>query len=157
VNGPIAIRTAGERSEHLDLVAGALLPRAALLVRLLVRQVRNPEISRTEGEVLTVLGDGPRRVTDLAELEGLAQPTMTLLIKRLSERGWVTRDGLASDGRVVMVSITNAGRAALSDFRAQFLAAMRSDLERLSGEQLEALASATEALGSFLDVLQESA
>jgi DNA-binding MarR family transcriptional regulator len=53
----------------------------------LVRQVRNPEISRTEGEVLTILGDGPRRVTDLAELEGLAQPTMTLLIKRLSERG----------------------------------------------------------------------
>jgi DNA-binding MarR family transcriptional regulator len=142
------------RAEHVDYVATHLLSRAALLVRLLVKQVRNVEISRTEGEVLSILRDGPRRVTELAELEGVAQPTMTLLVRRLQERGWVTREGLPEDGRVVMVSISDAGRSAAEAFVARFLAALRTDLEGLSDAQLATLARATADLGSFLDVLQ---
>jgi DNA-binding MarR family transcriptional regulator len=149
------IGSEAERAELVDHVAGHLLSRAALLVRLLVKQVRNTEISRTEGEVLIVLSGGPRRITELAELAGVAQPTMTLLVKRLAERGWVTRAGLPEDGRVVMVSIAEAGCAAVETFRARFVAALRSDLEELSDEQLAALSSATETLGSFVDVLQQ--
>ena len=144
-----------ERAEQIEYLASHLLSRAALLVRLLVKQVRNSELSRTEGEVLTILSGGPRRVTELAELEGVAQPTMTLLIKRLEERGWVIREGLPGDGRVVMVNITEAGAAVREAFRARFLAAMRADLERLSDQQLAALLDATEALGSFVDDLQQ--
>jgi DNA-binding MarR family transcriptional regulator len=140
--------------ERVDYVAGHLLSHAGLLVRLLVKQVRNTEISRIEGEVLIILSGGPRRVTELAELEGVAQPTMTLLIKRLQESGWVTRQGLPEDGRVVMVSITEAGSAAVKAFRAQFLAALRTDLEELSDRQLAALSSATETLGLFVEELQ---
>ena len=144
-----------QRAEQIDYVTSNLLSRAALLVRLLVKQVRNREISRTEGEVLAILRDGPRRVTELAELEGVAQPTMTLLIKRLEERGWVTRYGMPEDGRVVMVTLTEAGSAVEEAFRAQFLGALRTDLEELSDEQVAALSSATETLGSFVDVLQQ--
>jgi DNA-binding MarR family transcriptional regulator len=143
-----------ERAAQVEHVASHLLSRAALLVRLLVKQVRNSEISRTEGEVLSILSDGPRRITELAELEGVAQPTMTLLIKRLEESGWVTRDGLPGDGRVVMVNITDTGRAVRDAFRAMFLVALRTDLERLGDEQLAALLDATETLGSFVDDLQ---
>jgi DNA-binding MarR family transcriptional regulator len=107
--------------------------------------------------VLSVLTDGPRRITELAEAEGVAQPTMTLLVKRLQERGWVERQGMPDDGRVVLVSITEAGGAAQRRFRAQFLAAMRSDLREQSDEQLQALSAATETLGSFVDDLQQSA
>ena len=70
-------------------------------------------------------------------------------------RGWVTREGLPADGRVVMVNVTEAGRTVTEAFRAQFLAAMRADLERLSDQQLGALLDATEALGSFVDDLQQ--
>jgi DNA-binding MarR family transcriptional regulator len=143
-----------ERAERIEYVASHLLSRAALLVRLLVKQVRNSEISRTEGEVLSILSDGPRRVTELAELEGVAQPTMTLLIKRLEERSWVTREGLPGDGRVVMVNITETGRAVREAFRAQFLETLRIDLERLSDQHLAALLDATETLGSFVGDLQ---
>jgi DNA-binding MarR family transcriptional regulator len=142
------------RAEQIDYVADNLLPRAALLVRLLVKQVHNTEISRTEGEALVILSGGPRRITELAELEGVAQPTMTLLVKRLERRGWAERERLAEDGRVALIRITDAGRIALEAFRSRFLAAMRSDLERLPSEQLTALSSAAEALGSFVDVLQ---
>src|SRR5271169_1380373 len=101
-----------EREERLNYVAEHLAPRAAILVRLLVKQVRSREISRTEMEVLSILREGPRRITELTELEGIAQPTMTLLVKRLQEKGWVKREGLPDDGRVVMISINEAGAAA---------------------------------------------
>ena len=152
---PVGIASETGRAERIDYVAGHLLSRTGLLVRLLVKQVRSSEMSRTEGEVLVILSGGPRRITELAELGGVAQPTMTLLIKRLEESGWVERAGLAEDGRVVLVNITEAGRVVLEAFRARVLAAMRTDLEELSDEQLAALWSATETLGSFVDLLQQ--
>jgi DNA-binding MarR family transcriptional regulator len=145
------------REQRVDFIAQHLLSRAALLVRLLVRQVHSGEISRTELEVLSILRGGPRRITELTELEGIAQPTMTLLVKRLQEKGWVQREGLPDDGRVVIVRLTEAGTAAQQELRAQFLAAMRTDLQALSDQQLQALSAATEALGSFVDDLQQRA
>ncbi len=144
-----------ERAERIDYVAEHLLSRAAVLVRLLVKQVRSREISRTEMEVLSILTDGPRKITELAELEGIAQPTMTLLVKRLQEKGWVQREGLPDDGRVAMISLTKEGSTAQQKFRAQFFAALRADLQELSDQQLEELSAATETLSSFVDDLQQ--
>ena len=146
-----------QRVERVDYIAEHLLSRAAVLVRLLVKQVRSREISRTEMEVLSILTEGPRRITELTDLEGIAQPTMTLLVKRLEERGWVQREGLPDDGRVVMISLTRAGSTAQEKFRAQFLAALRVDLQELSDQQLKELSAATETLGSFVDDLQQRA
>jgi DNA-binding MarR family transcriptional regulator len=140
-----------QRVDRVDYVASQLLPRATLLVRLLVKRVRSTEISRTEAAVLNVLSGGPRRVTELAELEGLAQPTVTILINRLEQRGWVKRERLPDDGRVVMVAIKEAGTVVLETFRDQFAAALRTDLEQLPDEQLAALHAATETLGSFIE------
>ncbi|HTA32472.1 MAG TPA: MarR family transcriptional regulator [Solirubrobacteraceae bacterium] len=142
------------RAERVDFVAEHLLSRSALLVRLLVKQVHAPEISRTELEVLSILTEGPRRITELAELEGVAQPTMTLLVKRLEQKGWVYREGLPGDGRVVMIAVTDAGGAAQQRFRERFLAALRTDLRDLSDQQLEDLATAAETVSSFVDELQ---
>jgi DNA-binding MarR family transcriptional regulator len=146
-----------QRVERVEHIAEHLLSRAAVLVRLLVKQVRSREISRTEMEVLSILTEGPRKITELGELEGIAQPTMTLLVKRLQEKGWVQRDGLPEDGRVVMISLTKAGSAAQERFRAQFLAALRADLHELSDQQLEELSAATETLNSFVEDLQRRA
>ncbi len=151
----IADGTKGTREGQVDFVAGHLLQRSSLLVRLLVKQVHDRQISRTDGEVLSTLSQGPRRITELAELEGLAQPTMTLLIRRLERRGWVARTGVPQDGRVVLVQITEEGSAALERFRARFLEALRGDIESLGEEELEELVAATRALGSFVDLLQQ--
>jgi DNA-binding MarR family transcriptional regulator len=144
------------REQRLDYIAQHLPSRAAILVRLLVKQVRSSEISRTEMEVLSILVEGPRRITELTALEGIAQPTMTLLVQRLQEKGWVQREGLPHDGRVVMVELTEAGAAAREKFRAQFLKAMRGDLQALSDDQLQELSGATETLSAFVDDLQQS-
>jgi DNA-binding MarR family transcriptional regulator len=104
---------------------------------------------------LYTLQDGPRRITELAELEGLAQPTTTLLIKRLEELGLVRRERQTDDGRVVLVSLEPAGLQALEDFRAQLTALLRADLATTTDEQIEALAAATQTLESLINFLQQ--
>src|SRR5258708_38576016 len=81
-----AIEGAIDRAEEIDYVASELLPRAAVLVRLLVEQLVG-ELSRTEVGLLNTLSGGPRRITELAQLERLAQPTMTLPVQAPQQRG----------------------------------------------------------------------
>jgi DNA-binding MarR family transcriptional regulator len=154
---PATISSPGAvRAEQIDHVSAHLLPNAGVLTRLLIKQVRN-EISRTDAGVLHTLTSAPRRITELAELEGLAQPTMTLLVQRLEQRGWVKRERGADDGRVVLVSVTETGRARLDAFRAQVGAALHVQMEAMSDEQIAALETATETLGALVDALQGAA
>ena len=141
-----------DRMQQIDYVASELLPRAAVLIRLLVTQLAC-QMSRTEIGLLGALADGPRRITELAQREQLAQPTMTLLVQRLEERGWVARERQATDGRVVLVSLTEAGTEALAEFRARASAALRVHLAEMSDDQVEELAGATETLAQLVSCL----
>jgi len=143
-----------DRKGQIDYVSSQLLPRVALLTRLLVRRL-SVGLSRTEVGLLRTLSGGPRRITELAELEGVAQPTTTILIKRLEQQGLVKRERQSDDGRVVLVSLTPAGTAALADYRAQASAVLGSQLAELSDEQVEALAAATETLEHLVVLLQQ--
>lgn len=139
--------------QDADLIATQLLPRASLVSRLLLRQ-SGAGIPRSEAGVLGTLSRGSKRITELAELEGLAQPTMTLLVKRLEERGWVERHRDAADGRAVLVSLTAAGTAALEQTRAGYRAALHGHLRSMTDAEVAALTTATEALGSLIEALQ---
>jgi DNA-binding MarR family transcriptional regulator len=142
------------RSAQIDYVASELVPRAALLTRLLLRQV-DAELSRTELGLLRTLNDGPRRITELAELEGLAQPTMTILIKQLEREGLVQRERRSDDGRVVLVDLTESGRVALEAYRERVRKAIGEYLAEISDEQVDQLAAATETLAQLVTLLQQ--
>jgi DNA-binding MarR family transcriptional regulator len=142
-----------ERSERIAYIASQLLTRASLLTRLLGSQLGG-ELSRTELGLLNTVSGGPRRITELAELERLKQPTMTVLVQRLEQQGLVSRERHADDGRVVLVSLTQAGSVALEDYRAQARAALSAHLTEMSDEQVEALAAATETMAQLVTLLQ---
>ena len=145
--------TTEPRAQAIDTVAESLIPRASLAVRLLLRRSRR-RVSRSEAGVLAAASGGPRRITELAEIEGVAQPTMTLLVKRLEERGWVTRDRDPDDGRVVLVSLTDAGAAVLDELRADYRGALREHMLAMSDEEVAALVTATTALQRLNEALQ---
>jgi DNA-binding MarR family transcriptional regulator len=147
-------RREADRSDAVEAVATALLPAASRVTRLLLRRTPR-DVSRSEAGVLSLLDRGAKRITELADLEGHAQPTRTLLVKRLEQRGWVARDRDPADGRVVLVSLTEAGVAALEDVRAAYRAVLRDHLAALPDDRLAALQIATEALESLLDALQQ--
>lgn len=142
------------RTGQIDYVSSELLPRAALLTRLLFRQLRG-ELSRTELGLLRTLSNGPRRITELADLEGLAQPTTTILIKQLEQKGLVKRERRSEDGRVVLVDLTDTGSLALDDYREQLSAAIGAYLAEISVEQVNALVAATETLTQLVTLLQQ--
>src|SRR5690348_270846 len=92
--------------------------------------------------LLTLLDQGPIRMTDLAAHERVRTPTTTVAIRRLEKLGLVKRSRDPSDLRAVLVDITPRGlsqhREALANRRAH-LAAL---LAKLSPEDLETLTKA---------------
>jgi DNA-binding MarR family transcriptional regulator len=145
-----SVSTQVERGE----IALQLLARAAALARLAAKQASS-DLSRTEASMLNLLSLGARRITDLADVEGLAQPTTTLLVKRLEQRGWVRRERQDHDGRIVMVSLTSAGSVVLEDYRSRFCEVLLSGLaEVATEEEVDSLISATETIEALIVALQ---
>jgi DNA-binding MarR family transcriptional regulator len=139
-------------SEAVDLVA-ATLRRASRLTRLLMGR-GSRQLSRTEGGLLATLVEGPRRVTDLAETEALAQPSVSKLVDKLERQGLVLREPVAGDGRAVLVSISDEGQERLGAARGEIRSLLRQTLADLDDDDLAALMSANEVLERLIRLLQ---
>jgi DNA-binding MarR family transcriptional regulator len=132
-------------------LAEALDARLAALWRLLSRGAGSEQLSRTSVSVLATLRDsGPRRVTQLAASEGVAQPTMTTLVGRLERLGLVERGPDPDDARAVRVSITGDGAARVRRFREARAAALGERLAALRDDERAALSAALPALDSLI-------
>ena len=141
-----------DRAEAIELVASTLLGRAARLTRLLMPSGAH-KLSRTEVGVLATLSEGPRRITQLAQTEALAQPTVTQLVDKLEGRGLVARARSGEDARVVMVEVTPVGTEVFEEVRAEIRASMRDALLHLPDDDLTDLAHASETLGELIETL----
>jgi DNA-binding MarR family transcriptional regulator len=115
------------------------------------------ELSRTEAGLLTTLAGGPRRITELAETEALAQPSISKLVDKLEARDLVTRERAEDDGRVVVVSISAEGLLRLEAARSQIRSLLRRTLFALEDEELAALVTAGEVLERLIQTLQRDA
>jgi len=94
--------------------------------------------------------EGPMRITDLAAAELVAQPTMTVLVRRLEQDGLVERTQDLSDARAVRVALTDAVREDLAAVRSRRAAVLQARLDRLQPDARAALAAALPALDHLL-------
>jgi DNA-binding MarR family transcriptional regulator len=104
------------------------------------------DLSRTSASVLNMLRERPRRITELATAQAVAQPTMTVAVQRLEARGLVTRERATDDRRATNVVITAAGRQTLAARHAARAAALQERLDALDPGQRDALVAALPAL-----------
>jgi DNA-binding MarR family transcriptional regulator len=137
------------RSSQLDEIAEALPQRSAELSRLFLTHT-SLCVSRTEVGVLRNLRAGPQRITELAAQEHVTQPAITLLVNRLTERGWVERVSDPTDGRAVLVSLTPAGEEAFERLRAEYRALLHEEMASLDDEEVETLAAAVVVLDKLI-------
>jgi len=107
------------------------------------------DLSRTGASVLSILTGGPRRITELAASQNVAQPTMTVAVQRLETRGLVTRERAEDDRRATNVVITDAGRAKLAGRHAARAAALDARIAGLDDDQRAALEAALPALSAL--------
>ncbi len=98
---------------------------------------------------------GPQRLTLLAAREGVTQPAMTQLISRLEESGLVRREPSVDDGRVVLVAITEQGRATLAHRRSARAERLAGIIAQLSPDHRAALAAALPALDALASAPRE--
>jgi DNA-binding MarR family transcriptional regulator len=140
-------------SEHFDVAAdlGEAVSRLQAHVR---RELAGGGASLAQGRTLITLSrEGAQRLTTLAAMEQVTQPTMSVLVNRMEVAGLVTRASSPEDGRTVLVSITDLGRAQVEELqrrRAQILAA---PLARLDPDELAALHAALPALARLVDLV----
>ncbi|MGH2884527.1 MAG: MarR family winged helix-turn-helix transcriptional regulator [Solirubrobacteraceae bacterium] len=142
------------RTSQLDEIAEALPQRSAALSRLFLTRT-SVCVSRTEVGVLRKLTAAPRRITELAAEERVTQPAITLLVNRLTERGWVQRIPDPRDGRAVLVSLTPAGEEVFARLRAEYRALLHEEMASLEDEEVETLAAAVAILDKLIDRLKE--
>jgi DNA-binding MarR family transcriptional regulator len=146
--------TLDRRSEQLSEVAAALPLRVAALNRLFLRRT-SFDIARTEASVMAAISAGPRRITELACHTGVTQPAITLLVNRLQERGWVTREPDPGDRRAVRVALTPAGAETFGRFQEEYRALLREEMASLQDDEIEVLAQATQLIDRLITRMEE--
>jgi DNA-binding MarR family transcriptional regulator len=111
-------------------------------------------LSLTAASVLRRLErSGPQRLCDLYAPEGVTQPAMTQLVTRLEKDGLATRGSDPADGRLVIVSITAAGRAAVERRRVRNALALSERLRELSEEDRTAIVAALPAMERLSELI----
>lgn len=115
--GPAAAAT-GPAGRAVDVRAAAaaweeLFRAQVAIMRRLQKDPVWDRVSLREYDVLFTLAGAPDglRLRDLAEHSLLSQPSLSRMVERLAEAGWVRRAPAAGDGRGVVVALTPEGAA----------------------------------------------
>lgn len=132
-------------------VAGNLRVALMRMVRRLKRE--------TDGEhsvsVVAALGSlnsrGPLTLGELAEAEGVSRPSMTVLAANLLDQNLIAREPDPSDGRLVRVHITRAGKRVLERSRTRRNAYLAKRLGALGSDELRILDEAATILLSLVE------
>ena len=105
------------------------------------------ELTQNQISVLTSLElAGALTPRELADAERVQPPTMTKVLAKLEERGLIQRTPHPTDGRQVLLSATDAGRAVLLEQRRVKAEWLTRRLAGLPAEDRETLARAAEIL-----------
>jgi DNA-binding MarR family transcriptional regulator len=113
-----------------------------------LRQMR-PETSLSLGQMAalgTLDRHGPMTPGDLAAHERVQPPSMTRMVNALEQAGYVSRTPHPSDGRQVVVALTEAGTRVLKEDRWQREAWLAQRLRDLTAQERELLHEAAEII-----------
>jgi DNA-binding MarR family transcriptional regulator len=111
-----------------------------------VRFESSHDVAPHQFSVLCRLEEAPRTPGELAEMERVAKPSMTRTVGALVDRGLVLRQDDPLDGRSVILSLSEEGRRSVRTIRRKRDAWMASRVARLTPEEQDVLARATEIL-----------
>jgi DNA-binding MarR family transcriptional regulator len=119
------------------------------IMRFLAGELRRANVPLLPPQLgaLTLLSENSYNLSELAEQHDVSLPTMSSTISKLVSNGWVTRQRLEQDRRVVMLSITPAGRELIEEIGQLLLARITAHLSEIPNMELNTLQNG-------LDILQ---
>ena len=104
------------------------------------------EVAPHQFSVMARLADGDQTPTQLAEIERVSTPSITRTLNCLQDSGIITRTPHPTDGRQVMVSLTDEGRAIVLRTRQRRDSWMAERLATLDDDRLDIVRQAIEIL-----------
>lgn len=116
--------------------------------------LRGPGVTEQQWRVLRVLSDEepcePSRLAQYALLHG---PSVTRILKELTDRGLVVREANPADGRSSVLTLAPAGRSLIRETAAHTVELLEAYRRAFGAERLEALqkelVALTEAVSTF--------
>lgn len=133
-------------------LAGDLRVAMTRAVRRLRMERSSDQISDGQYSVLAALDlHGPMTPSALADHQKVANPPMSRLVNALVEAGLARRDDHPTDGRQVLVSLTDAGRAEVKETRRRRNEWLAARLAQMTPEERAVLARATVLLTRLAD------
>lgn len=134
------------------------LPRRLSYLSRILYRTDGSGLPRGMRSVVFTLAPGPMRISDIAWQEGIGQPAATRMVARLEALGLVRRERVESDGRIVMVELTERGREELDALRGQSRQLIRQAVSGRSAAEVRRVMAASETLEQLIGwVLEEEA
>lgn len=138
-----------------DTLGNDLLRSAARLSRWASRNA-SFDVPFAQARLLALLDElGPSRVSVLAAADHSSQPTITTQLHKLEAAGWVCRHVDPDDARASVISMTEAGQAALAEVRRARLAALAPALDQLDDTGRDRMRVAVEVINELLNAATE--
>jgi DNA-binding MarR family transcriptional regulator len=123
--------------------------------------IRPASVQRLSFSTLSVLhrlsGGGPMRLTDLLATEQIKQPALTSLVSKLEASGLVSRRPDPSDGRAVLLSLTEAGEEIVQSRRADRVEKLARLIDQLDDHDQAVLADVQEVLSRLVAIAHDAA
>lgn len=110
------------------------------LIRRMRSEVRAHDLNLSEAAVVTRLErDGSMTTAALARAEAMTPQSMGTLVLQLERRGYIRREPHPTDGRQMLILLTDAGLAARRRQQAAKRAWLAAAMERLEPAELQLL------------------
>lgn len=135
---------------------------APLLMRKMKKHVRKAssgKLTHPQYRILANIHRGLCTIGEIADQQGLTQPSMSRAIDLMVKNAWLTRNPDLKDRRIVRLQMTNKGTQLFLDVRMQAQRSLCAELAKLPAKDLEKLSVGLKSLNSFFnahDVLFES-
>lgn len=114
------------------------------------------DLTMPQAKTLFHLGEGPRRMREIAAFLGTGMPSATSMIDRLVRKGLVRRVEDATDRRVVACELTGEGAEAVERFWRMKRARAESMAAALTDDELAQVAPALEILVGAIERLDSA-
>ena len=129
----------------LILPADVVLVRLSFLVQSIYADVcAKRGLSPAQAQLLCVIKDQPRGMTELTRILGLERPGLSGLVDRVQQRGLVERQAAPHDRRAVMLTLTPGGKLIAEEFYAEVserLQHLMADLPAAERHRFETIGS----------------
>ncbi|MGB3517922.1 MAG: MarR family transcriptional regulator [Elainellaceae cyanobacterium] len=126
-----------------------VIPLVTRWLRAEMRHQGQPHLSLSQLRVLHFLHRRPQSsLSELADYLDVTRPTMSVMVDRLVQRGWVHRQDDVQERRRIALTLTEAGTAQLEQVYGATLTQISQRLQSLSAEQCQQVMAGLSVLSS---------